>query len=157
MIKLAPVHSIKLVFLIAGLFPTVGLPQNVEVISAAAPSYPRVDGVAQEKGEVRVEIEIDPSGKVSHAKAVSGSSNLRSAAEAAAREWHFRATSRKTIKSTITFRFIIRADLAEPPAVATIFTFPDRVDIIAMQGEAVNLVDPPLYQVKPGKVPKNPN
>jgi len=155
MIKPAPAHSITLVFLIAGLFPAVGLPQNVEVISAAAPSYPRVDNVAQEKGEVRVEIEIDPSGKVSRAKAVSGSTNLRSVDEAAAREWQFKATSR-TIKWAITFRFIIRADLAGPPAVATIFTLPDRVDIIAMQGEAVNLVDPPLYLGKPGKVPKNP-
>jgi TonB family protein len=156
MIKLAPAYAIKLVFLIAVLFPAVGLPTNVEVISAAAPSYPRVDGVAQGKGEVRVEIEIDLSGKVTRAKAVSGSTSLRSVAEAAAREWQFKATSRKTTKWTITFRFIIRADLAGPPAVGTLFTPPDRVDIIAMQGEAVNIVDPPVYQVKPGKVPKNP-
>ncbi len=155
MIKHALEYSVKLLFLVAAL-PTAGLPQNVEVIRAAAPSYPRVDGVAQAKGEVRVDMEIASSGKVSRAKAISGPASLRPAAEAAAREWEFRATNREKTRWAVTFRFIIRADLAEPPAVATIFTPPDHVDIIAMQGEAVNILDPPVYQVKPGKVSQNP-
>jgi TonB family protein len=53
------------------------------------PIYPELAKRMKITGEVKVEATIDPDGKVTEAKAVSGSKSLSLAAEDAVRKWRF--------------------------------------------------------------------
>jgi TonB family protein len=59
-------------------------------VTKASPIYPPIARQMKAWGEVQVEITIDENGRVIEAKAISGPSVLRAAAEEAARKWVFR-------------------------------------------------------------------
>jgi TonB family protein len=59
-------------------------------LTKAFPIYPPIARQMKASGEVQVEITIDENGRVIEAKAISGPSVLRAAAEEAARKWVFR-------------------------------------------------------------------
>jgi TonB family protein len=64
-----------------------------------APHYPRIAKRPIIEGAVRIKATVDPDGKVSEVKAVSGSRSLYPSAENAVRKWRFVAAPGK---STIT-------------------------------------------------------
>jgi TonB family protein len=125
----------------------VATAQAPEVVEAAAPVYPRLPSGGRESGEVRVEVAISASGEVTSAKAVSGPSRLRSAAESAARKWRFETNDRHVEKWIVTFGFILRSGVREPPAVAAVFRSPDRIDVFAEALRVVTISDPPVDDV----------
>jgi TonB family protein len=57
--------------------------------SRVAPVYPEIARRMKIAGEVKVEATVDPEGKVTGAKAVSGNRMLTPAAEDAVRKWRF--------------------------------------------------------------------
>lgn len=120
------------------------LPQVEEV---ATPGFPRLPLTEREGGEVQVEVAISSSGEVVSARAVSGPDRLRAVAERAARKWKFRSQDRATEKWTITFAFIFRPGLGDPPAVSAIFKAPNRVEVFAEERKVVTIVDPPVEDV----------
>ena len=71
--------------------------EQVPVVSANAPKYPPLAVATLTKGNVLVEVTIDPDGKVVSAKAVEGHPLLRNSAEAAAALWRFQANYSSTI------------------------------------------------------------
>ncbi|HKV27649.1 MAG TPA: TonB family protein [Candidatus Acidoferrales bacterium] len=87
--------------------------RQVAVVQAVAPDYPRVGQLAHIAGEVTVEADVLPSGKVSNAEIVSGLAlgEIRRAAVDAAKEWIFNKSSEKSRKEVLTFEFrIAQAD-----------------------------------------------
>jgi protein TonB len=61
-----------------------------KAVTRVSPIYPPIARQMKASGEVQVEITIDENGRVIEAKAISGPSVLRAAAEEAARKWVFR-------------------------------------------------------------------
>jgi TonB family protein len=59
-------------------------------VTKVSPIYPPIAKQMKASGEVQVEITIDENGRVIEAKAISGPSALRAAAEDAARKWVFK-------------------------------------------------------------------
>jgi TonB family protein len=80
--------------------------------------------------DVVVEVEIDPAGNVSSAKAVSGHPLLRQAAKMAANRWKFEAAA-KSARRTARLQFVFRiAEKKLPPADATpVFMPPYKIEI----------------------------
>ena len=74
---------------------------NSKATKLIKPAYPKAAAEAQVSGRVEVKVSIDEKGNVTEAKAVSGASLLREAAEAAARQCQFEPTVRegKTVKA----------------------------------------------------------
>ncbi|MGH9710303.1 MAG: TonB family protein, partial [Candidatus Acidiferrales bacterium] len=67
-------------------------------MQAVAPDYPLVGQLAHIAGEVTVETDILPSGRVSNAEVISGLAlrEIRQAAVNAAKEWVFNKSSEKS-------------------------------------------------------------
>ena len=59
------------------------------VKSRVAPNYPELAKRMRISGEVRIEATVDPEGKVTDVKTLSGNHVLSSAAEDAVRKWRF--------------------------------------------------------------------
>jgi TonB family protein len=121
--------------------------QVPQVEEAATPGYPRLPSGGREGGEVQVEVAINPSGEVVSAKAVSGPDRLRAIAESAARKWRFRSQDKATEKWTITFAFIPRPGVGEPPAISAILKAPNRVEVFGEGRKVVTIADPPVEDV----------
>jgi protein TonB len=68
-----------------------------EPIQKVAPVYPRAARTLRISGRVEVEADIDESGSVSGAKAVSGPAPLRSAAHDAVLKWTFKPATRNGV------------------------------------------------------------
>ena len=74
------------------------------VKSRVAPVYPEIARRLRITGLVTVQATVDPDGKVTDAKAVSGSRALSPAAEDAVRKWKFvPADTQSTVKVEVTF------------------------------------------------------
>lgn len=67
--------------------------EQAPVVSTSAPKYPPLGVATLTKGNVLIDVSIDPDGKVVSAKAVEGHPLLRNSAEAAAARWRFQANS----------------------------------------------------------------
>ncbi|MEK6302132.1 MAG: TonB family protein [Acidobacteriota bacterium] len=80
-----------------------------EAVKQVQPNYPEIARSARQEGAVPVEVSIDEKGDVVSARATSGPILLRGAAESAARQWKFRASTRDgkplATVTTINFRF----------------------------------------------------
>jgi TonB family protein len=63
------------------------------VKTRVAPVYPEIAKRMRIAGEVRLEVTIDPEGKVTDVKKVSGNSMLSNAADDAVRKWRFESGS----------------------------------------------------------------
>lgn len=69
-----------------------------------APVYPEIAKRMRITGEVRIEVTVDPEGKVTDVKRVSGNSMLSAAAEDAVRKWRFESGSDiSTVEITLNF------------------------------------------------------
>lgn len=68
-------------------FPARGDDRAVK--TRVAPIYPEIAKRMKITGEVKVEVTVDADGKVTDAKAISGSKTLSPAAEDAVRKWKF--------------------------------------------------------------------
>ena len=66
-----------------------GAADNRAVKSRVAPVYPEIAKRMRIAGEVQLEVTVDPEGKVTDVKRVSGNGMLSSAAEDAVRIWRF--------------------------------------------------------------------
>jgi hypothetical protein len=122
------------------------------VVSAAAPGYPR--SVVSLEGEVAVDLEVAADGVVRKAQAQSGPPKLRSVAETAARQWRFAANGPDEVR--IVFAFILQDGIGDPPAIASLFKPPNRVEIFAMKREVVVISDPPVGVIKKPKKSAKP-
>ncbi len=120
-------------------------------VEVAAPSYPRIPPGFEESGEVEVGVSISSAGEVLTANAISGPQRLRAAAVAAARLWRFHPQETGTDKWRMTFAFIYRAGIGNPPAVASIFKPPSRMEIFAQERKVGVIEDPPVGVVKKSK------
>lgn len=84
---------------------------NGKALSKPQPLYPPAAKEARVSGMVTVEVEVDESGRVAKAEAVSGPEMLREAAEDAAREAQFSPTrlSGQPVRVTgvITYNFVL--------------------------------------------------
>ena len=69
-----------------------------------APVYPEMAKRMRIAGEVRLEVTVDPEGKVTDVKKVSGNTMLSSAAEDAVRKWRFDSgPGTSTVEVTLNF------------------------------------------------------
>ena len=75
--------------LVVALAIPVGAADNRAVKSRVAPVYPEMAKRMRISGEVRLEVTVDPEGKVTGVKKVSGNTMLSTAAEDAVRKWRF--------------------------------------------------------------------
>jgi TonB family protein len=121
---------------------------------AAIPGYPRLPSGGRESGEVRVEITISPEGDVLSAKAISGPERLRAVSEAAARQWRFRSQEKVIEKWPITFAFILRRGLSDPPTVASVFKGPNRLEVFAEDRQIVTIADPQVEDIEKSRKKK---
>lgn len=129
----------------------LGLAQERIPVEVAAPSFPKIPPGAEESGEVQVEVSISPSGDVTEAKAVSGPQRLRAAAVVAAKGWRFRPQEKPTEAWVVTFAFMYRTGVGDPPSIASLFKPPSRVEVYALERKVVVIEDPPVGVVKKRK------
>lgn len=142
---LFPLGVVSLAYFLSGQPGTGG--DSLEVIEAAAPSYPSPPSGGKEGGEVRVLIRVDSKGSVVLAKATSGPAGLREAAEAAALRWRF-ASRREGADHELVFAFILRSGLVDR-GVASIFKPPNRMEMFAADREVITLPPtPPMDDVE---------
>jgi TonB family protein len=126
----------------------LGLAQERIPVEVAVPSFPKIPPGSEESGDVQIEVSISPSGDVTEAKAVSGPQRLRTAAVLAAKRWRFRPLETPTAAWVITFSFIYRAGIGDPPSIASLFKPPNRVEVYALERKVVVIEDPPVGVVK---------
>jgi TonB family protein len=81
-------HAAALVFVMA-FAVTIGAAEERAVKSRVAPVYPELAKRMKIMGVVKVEATVDADGRVTDAKAISGSHTLAPAAEDAVRKWKF--------------------------------------------------------------------
>jgi TonB family protein len=85
-------------------------PIDVNAVRKVEPVYPPLAKAAKLSGSVVVLVDLDESGNVASAEALSGHPLLRDAAVAAARQWTFKPTTMR-VEGTITFNF--KADVPQ--------------------------------------------
>ncbi len=95
---------------------------------------------------------LAPDGSVIEAHAISGPVMLRPVAERTAGGWRFAPNQRD--KARIVFAFILQGGLADPPAVASIFKPPNRLEVFAMKRDVIVISDPPVEEIKKQKKPR---
>jgi hypothetical protein len=88
------------------------------------------------------------------AKAISGPERLRAVAEAAARQWRFRSQENVIEKWPITFAFILRPGLSDPPSVASVFKGPNRLEVFAEERQIVTIADPQVEDIEKSRKKK---
>lgn len=115
--------------------------EQSELVAAVAPVYPVMAAVSNTGGEVTVEVEVSPNGKVASARAVEGHDLLRQAAENAARRWRFKSAQNTT---TVRLAFVFRIMPRETPMddLAPTFMPPYQVEVRHHQFEPVVHSDP---------------
>jgi TonB family protein len=110
------------------------VPQPVAVRHLVAPAYPRLAREAQIQGSVRVEIEINPPGKVVRARASGPDKLLERAAEKNIRKWIFAATAPGELSGltrlTVTYVYVLKGkEEYRDPLPEVVFDLPDQVTI----------------------------
>ncbi len=115
--------------------------EQAELVAAVAPVYPVMAAVSNTGGEVTVEVEVSPNGKVVSARAVEGHDLLRQAAENAARRWRFKSTQ-NTFTARLAFVFRIMPRDTPIDDLASRFMPPYRVEVRHRQFEPVVHSDP---------------
>ena len=105
------------------------------LVSAVGPTYPNIASFLNARGEVIVEVKIDPQGKVISASTISGNEYLRKSSETAAAKWQFVAAKEGTKERTARLTFAYRPAETDEPGrtqgeVTTVFMPPYRVEVI---------------------------
>lgn len=106
-------------------------PRQISVLRAVAPVYPPIAATAGASGTVVIEVQADPRGNVTSARAVEGLKILGRAAEDSARRWVFAPVDGKTdIRvARLTFTFKLMPDDADPSELVPIFMPPYQVEV----------------------------
>ena len=108
-----------------------GVTGQPRVIRAVPPQYPVLAQRARVNGTVKVEVKIDPLGRVSSVAETTGHNLLREAAIEAARQWRFDAAPSdaiRTVPLTFTFQFT-KIDLGDAEGqLESVFVPPYHID-----------------------------
>jgi TonB family protein len=81
-----------------------GAVENRSIKTRVAPVYPEIAKRMKISGEVRLEVTVDPEGKVTDVKKLSGNTMLSAAAEDAVRKWRFEpGVDTATVEVTLNF------------------------------------------------------
>lgn len=99
------------------------------VIAAVAPVFPPIARAARAKGEVVVEVKVNPSGEVEASKVVSGHPLLQKASETAAKKWKFAEIEGQSKMARLTFRFGY-VDSKSDPEYTIVFLPPYKIEMI---------------------------
>lgn len=91
-VVVALLHSLSLALLIAVSVPAHAAGDRA-IVSRVPPAYPELAKRMKISGQVKVEATIDPDGKVTAVKTLSGNRMLAPAAEDAVKRWKFEAGS----------------------------------------------------------------
>jgi TonB family protein len=83
-----------------------------EAIRRVQPQYPATARMYNAAGQVRVQVDISETGRVTSAKAISGHPLLRDAAEIAARKWIFKPTTLDSVP--VTTRIVLNFNFNVP-------------------------------------------
>jgi TonB family protein len=83
-----------------------------QAITRVQPIYPARARMYNAAGEVRVQVDISETGRVTNAKAISGHPLLRDAAEESARKWVFKPTTLDGVP--VTTRIVLNFDFTAP-------------------------------------------
>jgi Gram-negative bacterial TonB protein C-terminal len=105
---------------------------QVSVVQAVAPPYPpeAISTKSVITGDVRVNVQIDPSGAVVSARAIGGHPLLYKAAEAASRRWLFSSVDAQSSMRAVQLSFAFRVeDYKTPDELGTIFKPPFAIEI----------------------------
>ncbi len=78
------------------------------------PIYPAIAKAAQVQGEVVLQLDIDASGNVTAAKALSGPAMLRGAAQQAVMQWHYQPFLKDGIAQPVSAKIAVPFHLAAP-------------------------------------------
>lgn len=137
---------VLLVFEVLGMV-AIARAQCAPVQEAAIPGHPRLPHGGHASGEVRIEVTVAPSGEVVEARVLSGPERLLIVSERAARKWRFGALP-SAVKCHLTFAFMVRPALGDPPAIQSVFKAPDRIEIFGEKREIVTISDPLVEDVE---------
>ena len=99
------------------------------VIAAVAPVFPPIARAARAKGEVVVEVKVNPHGEVEESKVVSGHPLLQKVSEVAAMKWKFAVADGQSRSARLIFSFGY-VDNKSDPEYTIIFTPQYRVEMI---------------------------
>lgn len=111
-------------------FLSMGTCSEPRVVRAVAPFYTVVPAANGFQGEVAVEVDIAPNGKVQEASTIRGNRMLAVEALRAARRWQFEScATEETRKVSLNFRFILLLDDSKGAETAPIFMPPYAVEV----------------------------
>ena len=99
------------------------------VIAAVAPVFPPIARAARAKGEVVVEVKVNPQGEVEESKALSGHPLLRKVSEAAAKKWKFADGKAPSKMARLTFNFGY-VNSKSDPEYTIVFLPPYKIEMI---------------------------
>jgi hypothetical protein len=105
--------------------------EEIRVLKAVAPIYPKVEGATDPSGRVDVSLQISASGDVLSARAINGHPLLHVPAERAAKLWRFTPSTGGASARTVLISFIFRTMPKDTPAeeISPIFSPPYEVEI----------------------------
>lgn len=120
-----------LCYLAPGLAQSVRGTEQPSVISPSSPAYPPLAVVTGTRGNVVVQVDVEPDGSVSSARTLEGHPLLRKAAEDAALRWRFNAASISTVRpARLEFVFDILLDESTVTADDSRFVPPNRLALV---------------------------
>ena len=124
------VFVLLLIFSVGGMY--AGYPrasQPAEVVSAVAPVYPVIALAAHGSGDVVVVADINKSGDVTSARALSGHNLLQKGSVEAARRWKFSTSNEDHRQAELTFTFRIVPDKTAGVDRTPVFHPPYHVEV----------------------------
>jgi len=105
-------------------------PNAPEVIAAVAPVFPPIARAVRAKGDVVIDVSIEPDGTIHSTKIVSGHVLLQKVSEAAAKKWKFAPSSAKARSGRVFFGFGYIDGRESDPEYTITFKPPYRVDVV---------------------------
>ena len=99
------------------------------VIAAVAPVFPPIARAARAKGEVVVEVKLNPHGEVEESKVISGHPLLQRVSETAAKKWKFAGFESQSKSARLTFSFDY-ADSKSDPEYTIVFLPPYKIEML---------------------------
>jgi TonB family protein len=124
------IFALLLLFLVPTSYVVEGRASDpAAVVSAVAPVYPAIAQAASATGDVVVAVEINKSGAVASARAISGHTLLQKVSVEAARRWKFSASNEEHRRAELTFSFRIVPDKTAAIDRTPVFYPPYRVEV----------------------------
>ena len=99
------------------------------VISAVAPVFPPIARAARAKGEVVVEVKVNPRGEVEESKVISGHALLQKVSEVAAKKWTFAEVEGQSKMARLVFSYGY-VESKSDPEYTIVFLPPYKIEMI---------------------------